>query len=67
VLGGVLFVNASTASSKDQGIPLFGYIRPAGGLGLRIMVAKETRTNILVDFTIGEKSTGIYFSAQEAF
>jgi hypothetical protein len=67
VLGGVLFLNASTASSKDKGVPLFGYIRPAGGFGLRIMVAKASRTNILIDFTLGEDLKGIYFSAQEAF
>ncbi len=66
-LGGVLFVNASTASSKDQGIPLFGYIRPAGGFGLRIAVDKLNRTNILIDFTWGEQSNGIYFGAQEVF
>jgi hypothetical protein len=67
VLGGVVFLNASTASSKDQGIPLFGYIRPACGFGLRIAVDKLNRTNILIDFTWGEKSTGIYFGAQEVF
>lgn len=67
VLGGVLFVNASTSSSKDQGIPLFGYIRPAGGFGLRIAVDKLNRTNILIDFTWGEQSNGIYFGAQEVF
>lgn len=66
-LGGVLFVNASTASSRDQGIPLFGYIRPAGGFGLRIAVDKLNRTNILIDFTWGEQSNGIYFGAQEVF
>lgn len=67
ILGGVLFLNASTASSKDADVPLFGYIRPAGGAGLRIMVAKENRTNLAIDFTVGEKSSGIYFSAMEAF
>jgi len=67
VLGGVLFVNASTASSKDQGVPLLGYIRPAGGFGLRIAVDKLNRTNILIDFTWGEQSNGIYFRAQEVF
>ena len=67
VLGGVLFLNASTASSKDQGIPLFAYIRPAGGFGLRIAVDKLNRTNILIDFTLGEQSSGIYFGAQEVF
>lgn len=67
VLGGVIFVNASTASGKDMGVPLFGYIRPAGGIGLRIMASKANRTNIVIDFTYGEYNTGIYFSAQEAF
>jgi len=67
VLGGVIFANASTASNKDAGIPLFGYIRPAGGFGLRITVDKLNRTNILIDFTWGEQSNGIYFGAQEVF
>ena len=67
VLGGVLFINASTASSIDQGIPLFGYIRPAGGFGFRIAVDKLNRTNILIDFTWGEQSNGVYFGAQEVF
>lgn len=67
VLGGVIFVNAVTSSSKDQGIPLFACIRPAGGFGLRIMVNKLNRTNIRIDMTFGEKSSGIIFSAQEAF
>jgi hypothetical protein len=67
VLGGVFFVNATSASSRDQGIQLFQTIRPAAGVGLRIMVSKTNRTNILIDFTIGEQSKGVYFSAQEAF
>jgi hypothetical protein len=62
-----VFLNASTASSNDQGIPLFGYIRPAGGFGLRIAVDKMNRTNILIDFTWGEQSNGVYFGAQEVF
>ncbi len=67
VLGGVIFTNVTTASSRDQGIRLFSYFRPAGGIGLRITVSKMNRTNILIDFTLGEKSKGVYFSAQEAF
>lgn len=66
VLGGVLFANVSTASSKDQDIRLFKYLRPAYGAGLRILVDKVSRTNILIDYTFGENS-GIYFSAQETF
>ncbi len=68
LLGGVVFFNASTASSRDQDISLFKYIRPAAGVGLRIMVSKATRTNIAIDFTMGDdKTIGIYFSAQEVF
>jgi len=67
VLGGVIFANASTASSRDQGVSLFEFIRPAAGFGLRIMASKKSRTNILIDFAIGEKANGLYFSAQEVF
>ncbi len=68
VLGGVVFLNLSTASAKDQGIRLFSFVRPAGGAGIRIMVSKQNRTNILIDFTLGQDmAPGVYFSAQEAF
>ncbi len=67
VLGGVAFVNASTASSRDKDIPLFGVIRFAVGAGLRIMASKANRTNISIDFTYGGNTGGIYFSAQETF
>ncbi|MEI8007304.1 MAG: BamA/TamA family outer membrane protein, partial [Bacteroidota bacterium] len=67
VLGGVIFTNVSTASSRDQGVPLFKFLRPAAGFGLRIMASKKSRTNIVIDFTIGEQMPGLYFSAQEAF
>ena len=31
ILGGVIFANFTTASNRDQHIPLFGFIEPAGG------------------------------------
>jgi hypothetical protein len=67
ILGGVLFVNATTASNTQRHIPLFGYIKPAIGVGLRVMVNKYFRTNINLDFAIGVKSKGFYFSGQETF
>ena len=67
ILGGVVFVNATAASSKDMNVPLFRSIRPAGGIGLRIMVSKQDRINLLLDFAIGENSTGAYMQAQEIF
>jgi hypothetical protein len=67
ILGGVLFVNATTASNNATGIPLFGYIKPAAGAGLRIMLTKQNRLNLLIDFAIGEKSDGFYVQTSEAF
>jgi len=67
ILGGVLFINASTASNKDLGIPLFQYIRPAAGIGLRVMVSKKNRINLMIDVGWGETSDGVYITAQEAF
>ncbi|AEV98818.1 hypothetical protein A4D02_09730 [Niastella koreensis] len=66
VLGGVLFVNATTASNP-QGLKLFNNIQPGYGAGLRIMVDKKTRTNLAVDFAFGNHSSGFYLAASEAF
>jgi hypothetical protein len=67
IVGGVLFANLSTASNRDMQIPLFGYFRPGAGFGLRIMVGKHDRTNLLIDFGLGELSSGLYLQAQEVF
>jgi outer membrane protein assembly factor BamA len=66
-LGGVIFVNASTASNRDRDVKLFNYIRPAVGFGLRILTNKQTRMNIDIDFGIGFQSKGIYFGGTEVF
>jgi len=67
IIGGVLFVNATTTSNAAQNIALFQYVRPAVGVGIRIMVNKYFRTNINLDYAIGMKSNGFYFSGQETF
>jgi hypothetical protein len=67
ILGGVLFVNAVTADAPDKGQHLFDYIQPGFGFGIRLMVNKQFRTNINLDFAIGQKSQGFYFSGQETF
>jgi outer membrane protein assembly factor BamA len=67
ILGGVLFANATTTSNPSRNVPLFGYIEPAVGAGLRVMVNKYFRTNINLDFAIGRHSSGFYFSGQETF
>lgn len=67
ILGGVVFVNATTTSNSQRDIHLFEYVRPAVGFGLRVMVNKYFRTNINIDFAIGVKAKGFYFSGQETF
>ena len=67
VLGGVVFVNATTANSPDKRIKLFDYIEPAYGFGLRIMVDKHSRTNLQVDYGFGHHSSGFYLGATEVF
>ncbi|MCX6287124.1 MAG: BamA/TamA family outer membrane protein [Bacteroidetes bacterium] len=67
ILGGVIFTNVTTASNRDMNVPLFGYFQPAIGAGLRIMVGKHDRTNIAIDFGIGNMSQGLYVQTQEVF
>ena len=67
ILGGVIFLNAATASSRSGGVSLFQYVRPGAGFGLRLMLNKYFRTNINIDFAFGNKSNGLYFSGAETF
>lgn len=67
ILGGVIFANAVTADNPNRGVALFEYVQPAVGFGIRVMVNKYFRTNINLDFAIGNQSKGFYFSGQETF
>lgn len=67
ILGGVLFLNAATTSNRTRDVALFDYIRPGVGAGLRIMLNKNFRTNINLDFGFGKNSKGFYFSGTETF
>jgi outer membrane protein assembly factor BamA len=67
IIGGVIFANVMTASNRDMHIPLFGFFKPGAGFGLRIMVSKHDRTNLLIDFGLGQRSDGFYLQAQEIF
>lgn len=67
IWGGVLFVNATTASAPNQGLDLFESIKLAYGVGLRMMVDKVTLTNLAIDFGFGDKSSGFYLAASETF
>ena len=67
VLGGVLFVNATSADNPYQGLKLFDSVKPGYGLGLRIMAQKKSRTNLCVDYGFGNRSSGFYLAASETF
>jgi hypothetical protein len=79
LLGGVVFLNAQTfaapafqasgpgwtyASEKSG---LLQFVRPAGGVGLRFMMNRDSRTNVALDVAIGESSFGVWFNAGEYF
>ena len=67
-LGGVVFVNATTATSKEAGIALFDYLDPAAGVGLRVMINKKSRANLNLDYAWGRYGAqGFYFGINEAF
>jgi hypothetical protein len=73
VLGGVVFANATTTSNlaRDElgqdPVHLFQYVMPSVGFGIRVMINKYTRLNLNLDFGIGIKSKGFYFSGTETF
>lgn len=67
VLGGVVFFNATTANNPVQSLKLFESIKPGYGMGLRVMVDKQSRTNLAIDFGFGDKSSGFYLAASETF
>jgi hypothetical protein len=67
VLGGVLFVNATTADNVNRDLKLFGSVQPGYGFGIRIMADKKSRTNLCVDYGLGNKSSGFYLAASETF
>ncbi len=66
--GGVLFVNANTASNKDANINLFKYINTGYGAGIRFMLNEKSRTNLCLDYAFGNYgSQGFYLSVNEVF
>ena len=77
LLGGAVFANVTTMSRPGATLTAYGYTqapenlfatyRAAGGVGLRFLMNKESRTNIRLDFGVGVDSFAIYFGAGEVF
>jgi len=67
-LGMVIFANAMTASDPDSDVKLFQYVKPAYGIGLRILFDKDSRTNLCIDYGRGlDGSSGIFLNLGEWF
>jgi hypothetical protein len=77
LLGGTVFASAQSFARPAVDLPQLGYSEPgehlfgafrlAGGVGLRILAMKQSRTSLRVDVATGERSVGFYLGAGEAF
>ncbi len=67
LFSGTLFANFTSVSDKDRNIRLFQYIQPAVGFGLRILIDKATRTNLVLNYAWGNRSKAFYLNAGESF
>lgn len=66
-LSGVTFVNVQTGSDH-LGTKLFQHWRPAGGAGLRVLFNKTTRTNLCLDYAVGQfGQRGLFLGLNETF
>jgi|TARA_R110002110_G_scaffold186691_25_gene393882 hypothetical protein len=67
LISGAVFANLTTASDKTRDIKLFDAVQPAFGLGLRILIDKGTRTNLVFNQAWGRRSEAFYLNAGETF
>jgi hypothetical protein len=67
LISGTIFTNFTSVSDKERDIRLFQYIQPAMGVGLRILIDKTTRTNLILNYALGNKSKAFYLNAGETF
>jgi outer membrane protein assembly factor BamA len=68
LLGMVAFLNTTTVTNLGTDEKLFDSFATAGGVGLRLLINKRSRTNLCLDVAVGKQgSRGIYLAIQEAF
>lgn len=67
-LGGVIFVNMTTASSRTDNVNLFSYAQPGIGTGLRYTLSEKNRVNIALDYGWGvHQASALFLSLNESF
>jgi len=67
LLSGTAFTNFISTSDKYDRVHLFEFVQPAFGVGLRLLIDKATRTNLIFDYAVGNHSNGFYLNAGETF
>lgn len=67
LISGTVFTDFTTTSNKDQNVKLFQYIKPAFGVGFRVLLDKATRTNLVLNYGWGRKSKAFYLNGVETF
>jgi hypothetical protein len=67
IWSGVAFVNATTANNPATKHKIFESVRPGYGLGLRVLIDKQSRTNLALDWGFGQRSSGFYLAVSETF
>lgn len=68
LLGGVGFVNLSTATNEAKKQKLANQFAAGFGFGLRIKMSKKTNTNIAIDYGMGRNgSSGVFVNLLETF
>ena len=67
LISGTVFVNATSASDVAGNLALLHTIQPAVGVGLRVLLDKNTLTNFVMNFGLGRDSNTFYFNDGEGF
>jgi len=68
LVGLVAFLNTTTAADRQTGEQLFDGFATGGGIGLRVLFNKRSKTNLCIDYAWGRQgSRGFYLALQEAF
>ena len=67
LLSGTVFANFTTTSDRDRDIQVLEYIQPAFGVGLRLLIDKATRTNVIASYGWGSHAQSFYINTGESF
>jgi hypothetical protein len=67
LLSGTVFANFTTTSDRDRNIRVLDYIQPAAGFGLRLLIDKATKTNVMASYAWGRHSNSFYINTGESF